>query len=422
MKSIALPALAALLSMPHPALAQDGVALSPEETVRLALEADPAVRAARSRLDAASAGVRSARAPFNPRAELAPGAGFTNGNALLSQEFDISGRRAAGGREAEGLRRAAEADLAAIRLNTASEARAAYFDLVRALAVRSAAAGAADLARSIGDLVRRRVEIGEAPRVQQSRAEIEVARAAQEVILADGEVRARRSRLNLLLGRPVDQELKPSAEPALPPPAAAGPALVQQAQQFRPELARIRALIEARRGGVDLAKAARRPELFAELAADVWSVDRSALQSRSLGIQARLSFPLFDRGRLRAQVEQAEAGVHEEEAELQAAARQIAIEIERAAAELEAARAVAGSYRSEILPRSQDLLQATQRGFQAGLTGFLEVLEAQRVVRQTQIEYQNALFNAVRAQIALDRTTGAVPGLDPQVRSESRPR
>jgi cobalt-zinc-cadmium efflux system outer membrane protein len=391
----------------------DGDALTAEDAVRLSLERNPAVQAAQARLEAAVAGARGAGAPFNPQAELAPGVGFTNGNALLSQQIDIGGRRSAQSRTAAGLRSAAEAELALARLQAAAGARAAYFDLVRARAVEAAAAEASLLARQIRDAVRRRVEIGEAPQVQATRADIEVARVEQDVARARGEAQGRLAVLNLLLGRSADAAISASEALAAPDAPAETSALVEQALRSRPELAAGRGMIEARRGEVAVARTQRRPELFAELASDVWSVDRDPLNSRNIGLQARLAFPLFDRGRLRAEVDRARAGVREQEAELASTARALEIEIRRAAAELTAARSVALGYQTAILPRTQELLRATRSGFENGLTSFLEVLEAQRLARQTQTEYLNALFEATRARIALDRALGALPGLAP---------
>src|SRR5688500_13534832 len=94
---LALPCLAGdVLAQPAPAQpatppAALAAPLTEAEAVALAVRQSPAVAAARSRLEAAAASVRGARAPFNPQAEVAPGVGFTNGNALLSQQFDISG-------------------------------------------------------------------------------------------------------------------------------------------------------------------------------------------------------------------------------------------------------------------------------------------------------------------------------------------
>jgi outer membrane protein, heavy metal efflux system len=388
--------------------------LAAADAVERALAVSPAVAAARSRLEASSAGLRQARAPFPTLGEVAPGVGFTNGNAALSQRLDVGGRRAAAARAAAGERAAAAAELDLARLRAAAEARAAYFDLARAQAVESTATESAALAGQIRDAVRRRVEIGEAPPVQATRAEIEVARAEQEVTRARGDVRARLATLNVLLGRPADAPMSLSDALVVPAEPEDAATLTLQALRQRPEIAASQSRVEARRGAVDVARAQGRPDLFAELATDVWSLDREPFQSQNVGFQARLSFPLFDGGRRRAVVDRALADLREGEAELEVQRRALAVEVTRAGAELAAAREVALNYQQTILPRSQELLQATRSGFETGLSSFLEVLEAQRVARQTQTEYQNALFDAVRARTALDRALGSVPGLRPE--------
>lgn len=403
----------ALFAPNSPAQAQ-AVALTAEEAVRMAVERDPGVLAARSRVEGAAAGVRSARAPFNPQGEIAPGVGFTNGNALLSQQIDIGGRRSAQAKSAEGLRGAAAAELELARLQAAAMARAVYFDLVRARAAEAAATEAAALARQVREAVRRRFEIGEAPQVQVTRAEIEVARVEQEVARASGEARSRLTMFNLLLGRSATEAAELSDSLKVPAKNDSPSSLIEQAERQRPELTAARALIEARRGEVAVAKSQRRPELFAEVASDLWSLDRDPFNSRNIGFQARLSFPLFDRGRVRGLEDQARAGVRTQEAELAVTRRTIGIEVERAAAELRAAREVALSYEATILPQTQDLLRSTRSGFDIGLTSFLEVLEAQRLARTTQTEYLKAVFDAVSARIALDRALGSIPGLAPE--------
>ena len=392
-----------MLTFPTSASAQQ--TLAAEAAVDLGLRQSPAVRAAEARVEAARAGLRGAASPLNPRAELAPGVGFTNGNSLLSQQLDVGGLRRAQREAARGELATAAALLEATRRDVAAEIRTAYFDLARAQRSEEAARDTAALAARIRDLVQRRVEIGEAPKVQAVRAGIEAARAEQEAALARGDARARLAALNILLDR---DPAAPAVTEGLRLPAAPGgtPALVERALAARPELSAGRGLVATRQGEVGLARAQRRPQLFAEAAADVWSLDRDPFQSRNLGFQARLSFPLFDRGSLRAGVDRARARVREQEAELVAAERLVRLEVERAAAELAAARDVAAGYEGSILPQSEGLLAATQSGFEAGLTSFLEVLEAQRTLRQVREEYLTALFEAVRARIRLDRAVG----------------
>ena len=406
-----LTAAALVLLATHSAHAQRPAsgALTVDAAVRIAVSQSPAVRAAQSRLDAAAAGLRGARAPLGLQAELAPGVGFTNGNSLLALPLDIGGLRPAQVRVAGGEREAAEATLNQTRLRAAAEVRLAYFDLARTRAAESAANEALGLARQIADIVRRRVDLGEAPAVQATRARIEVARAEQEAARARGEGRGRLAALNLLLGR-APQAATALAEglvvPAEPPPTAT---LRERALAQRPDLVALRALVAARQGDVAVARARRRPTLSAELASDIWSLDRDPFTSRNLGFQARLTFPLFEQGRLGAEVDRTSALARAQEADLAAALRAVEVEIERAQGDAAAAREVALGYQQIILPQTVELLTATRSGFERGLISFVEVLDAQRVVRQTQTEYLSALYEAVRAGAALDLALGGVP-------------
>lgn len=399
---------AALLLLPGLALAGAGLELGLEDAARLAVEHSPEARAAAERLRAAEAGVRMAGAPANPQVELAPGVGLTNGNALLSQEVDLFGRRTALLRAARGRLQAARADFEGARLEAAAAGRAAYFEVARAAMVRSAADETLALVTRIEGLVRRQVEIGEVPQVHGLRAEIEVSRARQEADRARAGEAARAGELNLLLGREAAAPLRATEALRLPPPPPSPETALTLAARRRPEIARARGLLAARLGEVDTARSRRRPELFAEVATDFWSLDRDPFRSRGVGIQARLAFPLFDLGRLRADVDRARAEVREQEATVQAVERAVATEVRRALAELGAARTRALGYEAEILPRSRALLAATERGFASGLTSFLEVLEAQRLLRQVQAEEAEALHSAARAWLALERATGGL--------------
>jgi cobalt-zinc-cadmium efflux system outer membrane protein len=385
--------------------------LTAEEAVRRAVAASPAVKAALSRLEAAEAALRAARAPFGVTAEAAPGIGFTNGNAALSHRIDIGGRRRAASAAAEGELLAARAALDSARLQEAADTRAAYFDLVRARAVESAAREMARIVEQLRNLVRRRVEIGESPLIQATRADIESTRAEQGMLRAAGESRGLEAELNVRLGNPPDTPVRVSD--AFPPTELRSPAqLTAEALRRRPEIAEAQGRIAARRGEAAVARAQGRPDLFAEFAADVWSVDRrESWNSRNLGLQARVSFPLLDFGANPANVRRAEALTRSEESELAALQRKIAIEVERAYAGTRAANTIVENYQRTILPKTEELLRATRAGFETGLSSFLEVVEAQRAARQTQEEYQSALFAAIRNRVELERATATVPGL-----------
>jgi outer membrane protein TolC len=385
-----------------------GQSLDLPEAVRRGLASSPSIQAAQERVAAARAAVSRARAGFNPEVELAPGLGFTNGNNLLSQRFDIGGVRAAQTAVAQAELESALADLQAATQTRAAEISSAYYNLVRSRAEAAVVSSSADLAARLVDLVKKRVQIGEAAEVQATRAEIEALRVQQELVRARGSVETRLAVLRALLG---DESLTVEAIPLeLPAPSAAPTVseVLTQALANRADISHARSLIAAARAEVGLARANRKPTLHAGVAADIWSLDRNPFQSQNFGLQAFLSFPLFDRGSLRAEDQRNQALVRAAEAELAAAERTVRLEVTRSLGELAARRTVADNYRTQILPAADRLVKISIAGYEAGLTTLIDVLDAQRTARVTQTEYLSALYEAALAELELRRATATL--------------
>ncbi len=380
-----------------------------QTAVQRGIEASPQVRAASERVRAAL-GRRSPvpGAGFNPEVELAPGVGFTNGNSLLSQRFDIGGVRRAETVLAQAELQSALAETQAARQARAFGVASAYYDLVRARGEAAAVAESASLAHKLVALVRQRIAVGEAPQVHVTRAQIEAARADQELVRAGGAVVSRLTTLRLLIA---DDAVLPDAVgselPAEPVPPQL-PTLLSQALLNRAEVARARTLVEVAEAEVGITRAHRRPSLHGAVAADFWSLDRNPFQSRNLGLQAFLSFPLLDRGSLRADEARTRALVSAAEREVEAVEQQVRVEVTRAAQDLEPRLRVAANYRTQILPQSQELLDATRRGYEAGLSTLLDVVDAQRTARLTRTEHLNALYDALRADLEVRRAAGTL--------------
>ena len=417
-----------LLIQAAPAVAQDapaadasaagvppaGVPLSLAQALQEAVGQSPDVTAARQRLAGTQAGLRGARALPNPQVELAPAIGFADEAALLSQELDLAGRRRLRTRVARGELGAAQAELRLAVLNVATEVRTAYFDLVRARRVEETATQSRDLALTIRDGVRTRVELGLAPRGDVVRAGLELARAEQDVVRSGSETEARRVALNALLGRAARTVTLPTDVLAYQGLPADLDEIVAQATETRPEVQAAEQTLLSRRAQVDLARAQRRPEVTAELPFGRWSLTeafRDPIKAGDFGLQVHVRFPLFDRGTLRAEVGRARAGVAEQQALVAAARRSSVSQIQQAAALLTGAIRVTENYRTAVLPQAEEALQIARNGYTQGFTSFLEVLEAQRAYRQVQVEYLTALYDAARGQATLDRALGVVPGV-----------
>ncbi len=401
----AYSALLLLISHAHGQTASPG---SVSDLVAQAVAANPSVAARRLQVLEAEAAAKSLGSPKNPELELAPGIGFTNSNFVLGQSFDLSGTRAARALRARAEIQVAKAGLRRAELAVGSETLAAYASYQTAKANEVNAASGVEIARGTVDAIRKRIEIGEAPAVQQTRAEIEMNRAEQALVLARNELDVARATLNSLLGRPSGSELPSVGWIELGELESLTVGVGGRRSETLEAFAHIgvaRALeLEARRAGT--------PDLFAGVTADTWSFDRRPFQRDNIGLQVRLTMPLFDRGENRFAARAAESARKAREAELKDAQRRVALDVESASSNLLASRAVAKTYDTGIIPKAEQMLKAMQSGLESGLTSFLEVLEAQRTLSQIRREASEATLNLHLAEVRFLTAVAQLPGLE----------
>lgn len=378
------------------------------QLVSQAVTNSPAVTARQLQVQEAEASAKSLSSPKNPELEIAPGVGFTNSNFAFGQSFDLSGTRAARAQRARGEVQVARVNLRKAQLAIASEFVAAYANYLAAQRNQTNAASGVEVARATVDGIGKRLGIGEAPAVHLTRAEVELSRSQQALTLAKSEIAATRSAVNSLLGQPSATDVPLAAWSHV----SEADSLSQGVLTRRPEIHEALAQIEIARALELEARRAGSPSLFAGVAADIWSLDRRPFHRDNVGLQVRLTMPLFDRGENRFAVRSAEAGLKGREAELKEAERRIKLDIETSSTHLNAAREVAKSYETGIVPRAEQMVKAMQSGLESGLTSFLEVLEAQKTLSQLRREASDALRNLHLAEARFLTANALLPGLE----------
>lgn len=379
-----------------------------DQLVAQSVKASPIVAARQLQVEEAWAAARSAGSPRNPELEIAPGVGFTNSNFVLGQSFDLSGGRAARARRARAEAEVAKARLRESQIDVGSDFLTAYASYAVALTNESNAKAGVDIAKATVEAIRKRIEIGEAPALQLTRAELELNRAEQSLTLATADLSVNRSIVNSLLGSEPTTEI-----PVVTwTPSAVDTVLAQTALERHPMALEARARIEAARATDLEARRTGLPSLFAGVAADTWSLDRRPFQNENIGLQLRLTMPVFDRGENRYAIRSAGAAVKGREAELREAERKIALDIQTALEQLTAAREIAKSYETGIVPKAQQMVKAMQSGLESGLTSFLEVLEAQKTLAQLTREATDAKRNLRLAEVRFLTAAASLPGLE----------
>ncbi len=279
--------------------------------------ADARARAAQAELgiaDAArgpgvsgGAGVSGARFPTTVMSAES-GGGHFNINDYAYGRFkwglDLWGGKRAAWQAALGAARAAEVDAHAARIELSGNVARAYAQLGYAFARKDLAADELQRAQRTRTLTAQRVAAGIDNQLAVKQAEGAVATAEQDVALAGRAVDAARSALSVLLGKGPDRGHEIARPRLLSPAAVAVPDdLSIGLIGHRADLLAARWRVEAASKDIKVAKTGFLPDISIGAMAGVIQVGGGnpfTLPSRFYQLGPSLSLPIFDGGRLRA--------------------------------------------------------------------------------------------------------------------------
>lgn len=378
---------------------------------RLEAAAAQAVIAGADLLPSASAGFNGVRNRVNFIGLPIPGATggvFSNtintfGVSLdLSWELDLWGRVRSGRAAALADWEAAAGDFAAARLSLVGQLTKAWFASLEAeQQVELADATVASFA-STRDDVRDFYESGTREALDLRLAELNVA-SAQANRAARGEQLARaRRQLEILLGRYPKGLVRPAG--AFPSPTQTVPAGVpSEILRRRPDLRAAERRLAAAGARVDEAVAALYPRLSLTASGGTSSNELEDVLDtdfRVWSLAGNLLAPLFEGGRLRANVDRTDAQMREAAATYSAAVLRALSEVEIAlAVERDLARQV--ETQSHAAEHAEEAAALARERYERGLVDFLFVADTQRQALQQQSLLITAQRQAVDARIDL---------------------
>jgi multidrug efflux system outer membrane protein len=256
-------------------------------------------------------------------------------------------------------------------------------------------------------LQRLRLQAGNISRLDVDQSEILRVEAAVQLRELQRQRALTASQLGVLTGQPgLTLTGAPLlAEMPLPVPP---PGLPSRLLERRPDVQQAEQSLAAASALVGVARAAQFPTLtltgiYGGQSAELGDVLDSPSRIWSLGLN--LVTPLFDAGRLAAQYDAAEARQREAIAAYQATAERAFRDVADALADLEAAR----SGRADLQIRADattSALKLAQARYDAGYSGFLELLEAQRSAQSARIDLVRNRQAQLAASVALMQSLG----------------
>ncbi len=387
--------------------------LTLDEAVQTAIARFPALKASLLDVEAAKGRVTSRGSFPNPRLELKreTGAGFRPAPSDVEDALGVVQdaetfvqwwvRRKKASWELTGKEASYRRDVADLVV----QVKAAYVEVLRAEAVVEASRENLSVAEALLRAAKRRFELGDAPRIEFLKSEVEYTKALQEVLAVQRELGVRRAGLNFFLGR------EPAAllELREPPDVRPGPrdlaALQDLAAANRSELREAQADVRARETQVTLSWMRFLPHFSAGVEA---FRERNAGESESrLTIRAEL--PIFDFGSIRGELRESKAALGAAQSRLALARQTIEREVTEAYLSADEGEKQVESFRAGIVKQAEELLRASLIGYERGALTLLDLLEAQRSFRTTKTDYAVALRGLRAAYARLERALGVTP-------------
>lgn len=375
--------------------------LSPEEAVRRALAAHPALKQARALAEAASAYSEGAGALPNPTLQLAAVHGDADESAnSLSQVFEIAGQPGLRQKMANESAAASAASEAALRGKVGLEAAVAYYDYWEAAQLAEQAYRQSELAIQLEKAAAARFALGEISANEQLRLALLARETMTMQVEARGQLEIAEQELSLLLEETGPFELtgQVDALPLAPLLALEGEtellASFEAEVERRPELEEAQREAAAAEWQARLAGRAGAPDLQL-------SLYRSTLgNTAEQGVQLAVVVPLFDWGRLGAEHARdkklAEARAHQ----VEVVRREVVSEARSAATRYR----VAEERRQALAQQAAqyaELSRTSHKGYEVGLIGLVEVLDATLAYRESLRDYIEAESDFHRARVEL---------------------
>lgn len=376
--------------------------LTMEAAIRLALEVNPTIAAARREIEATEAQILQGSLRPNPGfSYAAENAGRISRSSSAQVELPIErgDKRAARVDAAQRGRDVAVSDLSGRQLKVRAAVMAAFFEVLAAQELTALAQDSVSLARRATDIAAKRVVAGKVSPVEETKARVAEAGTRVALTQAQSELRNARRRLSSLWGNasPRFSEAQGNVDmlPAVPARES-----IELRLGTSPSVQRAQLELERRKSLVNVEQS----KTVQDVTVSVGIQRREEAQHEQMRFGISIPIPLFNRN----QGNLLEALRREDKARDELVATRIALasDVYQVIERLGARRQEVDLLRTEVVPGAKSAYEAATIGFENGKFSFLEVLDAQRTFFSAKSQYLNALAAVHRAVTDLEGILG----------------
>ena len=399
------------------------------EAVRFARQHSPVLASARADADAARATAGVARAAVvpqisangfatagnhsviltsppasDPQAVMGmPSGTIFDGNLMLMAPI-LSPRLQAQSSASNAQSRAALGDLQETQADVTLQVTEAYDHALLGNENIAAAQAKIDAAQAMVDKTQVQVQAGDVVPATLQRAQAELAQAQRSLASAKNDKAKAILDLQAAMGADLSVSLEPSDSLAANATTPNLDELISTGKKQRGMVISANARVAAANADVHAAENERAPTLFGVAMGD--AANRRELSGLSGGLL--VSLPIFEGGRINAEISKAKANRTKAEAQLKQAELTVEKEVRQAWLDLQTAHANASSAQASVTA-AESSYDITAQRVQAGRAILVEQLDALQALTQARADLAQAHFDEALASARLQRAAGVLP-------------
>lgn len=329
------------------------------------------------------------------------GVSVTERTITVQQPLEWPGKRAARQRAADAGLAGALAGMEETQVMVRADVKGAFFQLLFAQQDMQLAK---DNLKTVEDLVKvvsARVETREAPKFELVKATVELQKARKDLARANNALLVARAKLNTVTGKALGEQFTIQGAFESVRTGLDLQSLTEQGLSRHPTIRRQQKAIEQAQFTIEQERASRIPTV-----AVVGQYHREAGDE---SITAGLSVPLPMWYRRQGEIGTAMATHRRAQAESDRVQQELEQTITQYFQDMQTAQMQIQVLEQGLLHQAKEALDIAQFSFRHGATSLLEVIDAQRVYRQTLLEYAQARADHSIALTRLERAVGGLP-------------
>jgi cobalt-zinc-cadmium efflux system outer membrane protein len=400
-----------IVAMPGYATELSSSGYTLNQVVQLALQHNPVMSGAEAVLEQSQGQRVSAGAYLNPTItgsagrgairEPSTGVSITERTITVEQPLEWLGKRAARQRAADAGLAGALAGIEEAKVVLMAEVKAAFFQLLFAQQDAQLARENLKTVEDLVKLVSARVGAREAPKFELVKATVELQKSKKELARADNALLVSRAKLNTVTGKALGDRFAIQGEFETMRSGLDLGLLTAQALDRQPALRRQQKVVEQAEFTIEQERASRMP--------NVAVIGQYHREAGDESVTAGLSVPLPLWYRRQGEIGTAMGTHRRAQAERDRSRQELEQTITQHFQEVRTAQEQMQVFEQGLLFQAKEAFDIAQFSFRHGATSLLEVIDAQRVNRQTLLEYAQARADHSIALARLERAVGGLP-------------